>query len=130
MILGGGAVMVLSTLLKWRIDTSGLSFDNMGLFGLLTLVIGVLLVLVGLSKTFVPALKLPQRILGFTLEQECFALAFTVFLWTFALIAADFTKIGVHLAWLSAAVAAVGAVLSMRDQPSASFATPSRPSSF
>jgi vacuolar-type H+-ATPase subunit I/STV1 len=130
MILGGGAVMVVSTLLKWVPGRNGLSFDVLGLFGLLTLVIGVVLVLVGLSRTFVPAIKLPERILSFTIEQECFALALTVFLWTFALITEDGVKIGIHLAWLSAVVAAVGAVLAMRDQPSASFAAPSRPTSF
>lgn len=121
--------MVLASLLDWRTTTSGLSFDNMGLFGLLTLAIGGVLVVVGLSKSFVPTLKLPAKVLNFTLEQECFALAFTVFLWTFALIAADFTEIGVHLAWISAAVAAVGAVLAMRDGAPTTSA-PSNPTSF
>jgi len=119
LMLGGGVVVALGSILDWRDfglgnGLSGLSFDNMGLFGLIVLLAGIALAAVGGIRAFAPQTSLPSALAGFTLDQLLFFLGVTVFLWSFALIAADATAIGVHLTWIGAAVAVAGLVLSMR----------------
>jgi len=125
LMLGGGVLTALGSVLKWRgfgfgSDISGLSFDNMGLFGLLVLVIGLALAAIGGIRAFAPDTSLPESIAVFTLDQALFILAVTVFLWSFALISATAVKVGVHLTWIGAAIAAVGLALGMRSTSASS----------
>ncbi|MFN3219302.1 MAG: hypothetical protein ACE367_22670 [Acidimicrobiales bacterium] len=114
LMLGGGVLVALGSILDWRTGTSGLNFDNMGLFGLIVLLSGVALAAVGGIRAFAPQTSLPDAVAGFSLDQILFMLGVTVFLWSFALIAADFVEIGVHLTWIGAAAAVAGTILSMR----------------
>lgn len=115
--------MFISTFLKWfgdsRDSISGINFDALGLFGLLTLLIGAATAAVGAIIAFAPQVNLPERIIGFTPIQVAVALSFTVFLWTFAMQFAQATKIGLTLAWIAAAVAVVGGVLETNQSRSA-----------
>ncbi len=124
MMLVGGAVMAIATLLDWRSGfgqgTSGLSLDTMGLFGIITLLIGIAIAAVGAISAFGLSVNLPDRVLGHTLNQLMMVDAFIIFLWTFAWIAADFTGAGVHLTWIGAAVAMVGAALADKTANAAS----------
>lgn len=108
--------MLISTFLKWGGDTSGISFDALGLFGLITLIVGAATAAVGAILAFAPQVSLPDRIVGFTPTQAAVALSFCVFLWTFAMQFAEGTKVGITLAWIAAAVAVVGGVLESRTQ--------------
>lgn len=118
-MLGGGALMVLGSLLDWRgfrgAGTSGVSFDSMGLFGILVLLIGLGLVAIGAIRAFGLSVDLPDNIAGFSLNQLALIEAFAVFLWSFALISADFIKVGVHLTWIGGAAAVAGAILAQRE---------------
>lgn len=111
--------MVLGSLLDWRgfrgAGTSGVSFDSMGLFGILVLLIGLGLVAIGAIRAFGLSVDLPDNIAGFSLNQLALIEAFAVFLWSFALISADFIKVGVHLTWIGAAAAVAGAILAQRE---------------
>lgn len=124
LLLGGGVLAALGSILDWRdfgfgSGTSGLSLDNMGLFGIIVLLVGVAMAAVGGIRAFAPQTSLPDAVAGFTLNQILFILGVTVFLWSFALIAADGTAIGVHLTWIGAAAAVAGTILSMRTVDSA-----------
>lgn len=124
MMLVGGVVMAIGTLLDWRsflsVGTSGLSFDSMGLFGIIALILGLAIAAVGAIKAFGLGVNLPDNILGHTLYQALMVDAFAIFIWTFAWIAADFTGGGVHLTWIGAAVAMVGAALAEKSATAAS----------
>ena len=112
--IGGGALMIISTFLDWRFATSGLSTDAAGLFGIFTLVFGALLLVIGLAGSFVPQINLPSEVAGISIEKLAVMLAAAIFLWTFGSITADSVKIGIHLAWIGALVAEVGAMLRLR----------------
>lgn len=114
-MLGGGVVVVLGTILNWGPEISGLNTDINGFFGILALLMGIAMAAVGGIKAFSPTTTLPEEFLGMSLGQWMFAAAFAVFLGSFSLITEDGTKIGVHLTWLGAAVAAVGAILFIRN---------------
>lgn len=119
LMLGGGAVMVLGSILKWFEGTSGLETDVTGLLGIFVLLSGLLVIGVGAVRAFGANVNLPDDIAGFSLDQICLFDAFAAFLWTFALVVEDGNKIGLHLSWLGAAVAVAGAVLSSRQTPAA-----------
>jgi hypothetical protein len=120
MMLVGGILMAVGTLLDWRTSTSGLSLDSMGLFGIITLILGIAIVGFGAIRAFGISVKLPDKVLGHTLSQFLMVDAFIVFLWTFALVAADATGAGVHLSWIGAAGAMVGAGLVGKSTAAAS----------
>jgi len=117
LLLGGGLLIALGTILDWFPGASGLNVDFNGLFGIVALLIGLGLAAVGAIRAFAPDTKLPDEIAGFSFDQLSFVEAVTVFLWSFALIFESGTKIGLHLTWIGGAVATAGAVLSMRNAP-------------
>jgi hypothetical protein len=117
LLLGGGVVIALGTILDWGPGVSGLNVDFNGLFGIVALLIGLALAAIGAIRAFAPDTKLPDEIAGYSLDQILFVDALTVFLWTFALISESGTKIGLHLTWIGGAVALAGTVLSMRNAP-------------
>jgi len=123
-MLVGGILMAIGTFLDWRsflsFGSSGLSLDSMGLFGIITLILGIIIAAVGAIKAFGLSVNLPDEIIGHTLGQLLMVDAFIVFLWTFALVAADFVGGGVHLTWIGAAVAMVGAGLAEKSATAAS----------
>lgn len=108
-------MVILGVILDWASGLSGLNIDLNGLFGIIALLIGVGLVALGAIKAFSPTTSLPSGFAGFSLDQIVFTEAVTVFLWSFALVAADGTKIGLHLTWIGAAVAVAGSVLTLRN---------------
>ncbi len=121
-MLGGGALIVLGSILNWRDfgfgggGVSGLSFDNLGFFGIFALLIGLGLAAIGAIRAFGVSVNLPDSIAGFSLDQLGLIEAFTVFLWSFALVSANGVAIGAHLSWIGGALAAAGAFLGTRDQ--------------
>lgn len=115
LLLGGGVLIALGTILDWAPSVSGLDTDINGLFGIIALLIGISLAAVGAIRAFSPSTSLPNDIAGFTLDQLGFAESLAVFLFAFSLITEDGTKIGVHLTWIGAAVAIAGSILSMRS---------------
>ena len=119
LLLGGGVLIALSTILDQRAGDSGLSFDVAGLYGLLMLVIGVGIAVVGASRAFGFDLPIPDEILGLSLDKWALIEGFTAFIWAFALITAEFVDFGVHLQWIGGAVVVAGAVLSLRQAPAA-----------
>jgi len=117
MMLVGGILMAIGTLLDWQKFGSGigLSLDTFGLLGIFALLTGLALAAVGAIRAFGLSVALPEQILGFTLMQLLMIDAFAVFLWTFSHIASDFFGGGMHLTWIGAVVAAVGAGLASKS---------------
>jgi hypothetical protein len=121
LLLGGGIVIAVGTILDWGPGLSGLNIDFNGLFGIIALLIGISLAAVGGIKAFAPSTSLPDDFLGFSLDQMGFIEALTVFIGAFSVVFENGIKIGAHLTWIGAAVAIAGSVLNMRS-PSGSSA--------
>ena len=118
LLLGGGVLIVLGTILDWGPSTSGMNTDFNGLFGIIALLIGIGLAAIGAIRAFSPSTSLPDNIGGFSLDQLGFAESLAVFLFSFSLITEDGAKIGLHLTWIGGAIAIAGTVLSMRSASS------------
>ena len=69
LLLGGGVVIALGSLLNWGPDTSGLNTDFNGLFGIICLLIGIGFAAVGGIRAFAPSTNLPDNIGGFSLDE-------------------------------------------------------------
>ena len=110
-MLVGGILMVVSTFLNWRGDISGLSLDSMGLFGIITLILGALIAVSAAVDAFGLSISLPDAMLGHSRGQLLMMDAFAVFIWTFAHITADGASGGLHMAWIGALVALVGSAM-------------------
>lgn len=117
LLLGGGVLMFIGSLLKWGGDTSGVSTDALGLLGILTLLFGAAIAAVGGIRAFAPQTSLPAEIAGISLDKILVILAVSIFLWTFGMISANNIKIGIHLTWIGAAVAIVGGIMAVRGEP-------------
>ena len=115
LMLGGGVLMVLGSILNWGPSTSGLSTDLFGLLGILILLSGAAIAGLAAVRAFAPQVGLPDDIIGFSLEQVAVILGFTMFLWSFSAITIDGIEFGAHLTWIGSAAATVGAVLSARS---------------
>ncbi len=120
LMLGGGVLIALGSILDWRGGQSGLNFDSAGLYGILVLLIGAGIAFVGANKAFGLNVSLPDEILGLSMTQWVLIEAFTVFIWAFALLSAEFIDFGVHLTWIGGAVTLAGAVLELRQAPTTS----------
>lgn len=123
LLLGGGVVIALGTILDWGPSTSGLNVDFNGLFGIIALLIGIGLAVVGGIKAFSPSTALPDDIVGFSMDQVAFVEGLTVFIGAFSMAFEDGVKFGAHLTWIGAAVAIAGSVLSMRSSGSSAPST-------
>ena len=115
-MLGGGVLMVISTFINWRTGTSGLSTDALGLLGIFTLLFGAAIAAVAGTRAFAPQTSLPDEIAGLSLNKICAIFSLTTFLWTFGMISGAAIKFGIHLAWISSAIATVGVVMTMMDE--------------
>ncbi|MEZ5168639.1 MAG: hypothetical protein R2695_19970 [Acidimicrobiales bacterium] len=120
MLMAGGAVLFLSTLLKWAASSeffdgyNGWKTSTFGLHGIFVALIG-LAIGGGVALTQFTETKLPERILSFNHDQIHFALGLAAFLITFGYQFNDFDKgIGILLAWIASAVIIAGAVMDMR----------------
>lgn len=123
-LLAGGALLFISTFLKWRGDQSGISLDAAGLQGLICLVIGAgVVILVAMANFGGKTTNL--SVAGLSTSEVFLTLGITAFLITFGLQLADSVKFGVFLGWVGAAAIIVGAFMESRAEPSAS--TPPTP---
>jgi len=127
MMLGGGALLFISSFLNWYkfgpFTQSGIDTDLTGLQGIVILLIGADIVAVTAIRSFAAdSVKLPERVLGLTLNQSMLLLGFAAFLMMFGLQFADNTSIGVFLGWIGAAVVVAGVV--MEDRSPATGSTP------
>jgi len=117
MLIGGGAVMFIASLLDW-IDLGGSrasKTDIIGIVWLFTLIIGLgIAVLVALT-TFANV-EIPDNILGFTRNQLYVALSFAAFLIFFGNQFGEERAIGVTLGWIAAAVAVAGGIMEMQGE--------------
>lgn len=118
LMLGGGVLMFIGSILKWRFESSGVSTDSFGLLGLFVLVFGAAIAGIAAVRAFAPQVSLPERIAGFSIDQIALILGFTAFVWTFTGITATGVEFGLHLSWIGAAAATVGAFLAQRSAAS------------
>ncbi len=119
MMLGGGALLFISSFLNWfkfgPFSQSGLDTDITGLQGIVILLIGAGVAAVAAIRAFAGgSVKLPEAIVGLTLNQVILILGFAAFLMMFGLQFANNTSIGVVLGWIAAAVVVAGAVMEDR----------------
>ena len=125
MLIAGGAVLFISTLLDWRsagsFGVSGWETDNWGLLGIVVALIGIDIA-VGAILTQFTEVKLPEKILTLNHDQLHLALGFSAFLITFGQLTGNNLGIGIHLGWISAAVIVAAAVIDMRESETATAA--------
>ena len=121
LLLGGGVLMIIGSLLDWGPRTSGLNLDIFGLLGIITLLTGAFLGFLGANKAFNLGVGLPDNVAGFSLDQIAFADALVMLMATLGAMTADFdAKTGLVLAVLGSALAFGGAVFNLRSDASAS----------
>jgi len=134
MLMGGGAVLLISTFLAWfsvgsgkfGASSSGWSTEYFGLTGIFVAIIG-LAVAVAVALTTFTEVELPSDILGFSREQVYCVLGLAAFLITFGLQFGSTTGIGILLGWIASAVVVAGAYIEM--QAAGSGAAPATPPS-
>lgn len=118
MLIGGGAVMFIATLLDWRerggFSVSGWDTDAWGLMGVFVAIIGIVIA-VGVAVTTFADVSLPDDILGFSRTQLYVSLAEAAFLINFGQQFASDWGIGILLGWLAAGVAVAGGIIELRS---------------
>lgn len=121
MLIGGGAVLFLSTLLAWR---SREGFDSIGgwsvsRFGFLGVFIGLigLAIAIGVASQAFGTVSLPDRILSLDHDQLHLLLGVTAFVVTFGQQFADDFGIGIVLGWLASGTIVAAAVMDIRARP-------------
>ena len=128
MMIGGGAVLFISTFLDWwsvgRFSASGWETDAFGILGIIVALFGLALA-AGPALTTFANVDLPEEVVGFTRNQIYVVLADFGFLVTFGLTLAGDTGIGLILGFISSAVAGAGAFMEMRAEGAGS-APPTR----
>ena len=114
MLLGGGALLFLSTFLKWYGEGSfGYSAWETDIFGFL----GIFLAVMGLATAITVGLttfagtKLPADILGFTWNQIYMMFGFTASIVTIGYLFTGHTKIGLFLGLIGSLVMLAGAFM-------------------
>jgi len=121
MLIAGGAVLFLSTLLDWASGNdfgfdgaSGWDTDFFGLHGILVAVIG-LAIGGGVALNQFGNVSMPDKILGFDHDQLHLALGLAAFCITFGYQFASGDKgIGILLGWLASAVIMAGAIMDLQ----------------
>jgi hypothetical protein len=118
MLIAGGVVLFISSLLKWysfhSLGENGISTDGgPGLLGLWCLIIGGGTAILVALQTFANV-NLPARVLGFSWNQLFLMFGLAAFLITFGRQFADYVGIGVTLGWISSAVMVVGAFMELQ----------------
>ncbi len=122
-LIAGGAVLFISPFLAWfSIDTgfgniseNGISTDGgPGLLGIWCLLIGVVVAAAVAASNFANV-SLPDRVVGFTMNQVYLVLGFAAFLITFGRVFAGDAGIGLWLGVLGSAAIVVGAFLEQNE---------------
>lgn len=114
MLMAGGFILFISSFLDWKgvgsFGVAGTEVDAFGLLGLLALLLGIgIAVLVALQNF--ANIALPQRIVGYSINQLIMIVSFAIFFATFCLIFAGDNKIGLFLAVLASGVMTAGAFM-------------------
>ena len=120
-LLGGGALLFIASFLKWAnsfVSVNGLDTDFNGMLGIFTLLIGLAVAGITAATTF-GEVKLPEQVLGFTIDQIVMKLGFAAFLITFGLQFRSSAAFGITLAWIASAAIVAGSVLKQRESVSA-----------
>jgi hypothetical protein len=118
MLIAGGAVLLISSFLKWHdisISDGGLSTDWHGLQGIFCLLIGGAIAVLAALQTF-GNVNLPPRVLGFTWAQLYLMFGLAAFLITFGLQFSESVGFGVTLGWISSAVIVAGAFMELQNE--------------
>ena len=90
LLLAGGVLMLIGSILDWGPSTSGLDLDIFGLLGIVTLLTGVFLGFLGANQAFGLGVGLPDQLAGFSLGQIAFADALVMLMATLGAMTADF----------------------------------------
>lgn len=113
-MLAGGVLLAISTFIDWAgsgsFGVNGLETDAFGLLGIFVLLIGIAVAGITAAVNF-GNVQLPEKVMGFTMDQVMMELGVIAFVPTFAMQFASGTKFGITLAWLSSAAIVVGGVL-------------------
>jgi hypothetical protein len=127
MLIGGGALLFIATLLDWfgsgAFGYNGWETRAYGLQGIFVAAIGVI-VAVGAALSTFSNVSLPDSLLSFSRNQVYLILSFAAFLIMFGLQFATSTDIGILLGWIAAAVMTAGAF--MEEQPHGSGTPPTQ----
>ncbi len=121
-VLVGGVLILISTFIDWvgssRFGVNAYSGDAFGFTGILLLILSIDIIAIAAIEAFAPQVDMPDRILGFTLNELVFFAGFAAFVWGFSLAFLDGSEGGTLLCALGGIVVVVGAVLEQRDATS------------
>lgn len=124
MVLGGSALLLISTFLDWRGVSNAYESFFFGLQGILILLLCVEMITVSAIQAFAPQVNLPEKLLGYSVPQLTAVAAIAAFLTTFGQWFSEGTEIGLFLAGIGAGVAVAGAVWEMMGTPASGNANP------
>ena len=117
--MGGGVLLLISTFLDWAgfgpIGWSALDGDLFGLTGIFVLVIALIAIAVPAIRSFAPAVNLPDRIMGLSIDEFVMMLGFATLIWSFSLWFWSPSQSGVILAAIGAAAIDVGAWMATKE---------------
>lgn len=110
--LVGGVLLLISSFIDWvgfgPFGWNVYESDLFGLSGFFVLVIAAIVIAVPVIRSFAPAVKLPERVLGLTLDEVVMMLGFASFILGFSFIFRDGSQFGVTLATIAGAAITVG----------------------
>lgn len=118
MLIAGGVVLFIATLLDWQssgsVGFNGWETDFYGLHGIIVALIAADVAVTAALRQFTDV-NLPDQILGFSVNQLNLVLGFAAFLITFGNIVLESVAIGIHLGWIASAVIVAAAIMDMRE---------------
>ncbi len=120
-MLVGGVIILLSTFLDWFgfsgfFGVNAYSGDFLGFTGILLLLLSLDIIAVTAIRAFLPDVKLPDQLLGFSMNELSLMAGFASFVWGFSLAFQDGSQEGTLLCALGGIVVVVGAILEQKDE--------------
>lgn len=116
--LVGGVLILISSFVSWwgffGFSVNAYNGDLFGFTGIFLLVLSLDIIVVTAIQAFAPQVNLPERVLGFTLNELTLFAGFAAFVWGFSIAFLDGSKGGTLLCALGGIVVVVGAVLEQR----------------
>ena len=117
--MAGGVLLLISTFLDWAgfgpIGWSAYDGDLFGLNGIFMLIIALVAIAIPAIQNFAPAVNLPARVMGLSLNELTMMLGFAALVYTFSLWFWSPSQSGVILAAIGAAAIDVGAWMGIKD---------------
>ncbi|NNE72820.1 MAG: hypothetical protein HKN26_04085 [Acidimicrobiales bacterium] len=115
MIMGGGVLLFIAVFLDWSDggDVNGFDIDGLGFHGIWVFLIALAAIGLVAARAFANV-QLPEKILGFSIDEWIFIDSLIAFFIMFGYQPRDFTGAGILLGWIAAAIMVAGAFMEIR----------------